>query len=124
MHIDPNAGVIGDGYSPPPIDQNYTEERAIVTHEIPGRDGDRTQDQGRLLAGLTLTGICFQDVADMLVGMNRTGNGGGYYTIVYADDAGGGTSYPPMWIRKCSVGPRKGTSKWRVFSVTFIEKKV
>jgi hypothetical protein len=123
LEIDPNAGMDAyPGGSPPPLAQNYTEERVIIVHPIPYRDGDRKEDMGRSDAELTLSGICRQDIAAALVSMVRTSNSGQHYDIVFTDDSGNGTEYTAMWIKRVGIGVRKGSAFQKTWSVTFTEQ--
>jgi len=119
LEIDEYTGDV-NGYSPPPIKQSITGSRAIIIHEIPGREGDRKQDHGSSDDELTLIGYAKTYDAATLFGMKNTSNSGSHYNIVYAPDFGPGVPYPPMWLRKCAIATREGTSIWWPFTMTFI----
>lgn len=121
MRID-SSGSDSGRYTPPPLEQTVAGQRAIVIHEIPGREGNRKQDHGRDDDELTISGICLTADAGTMMAMKNTSNSGGAYTIIHSPDEGPGISYPPMWLRRVSIGIRKGTSHWWTFSMTFIER--
>jgi hypothetical protein len=122
LTIDPDYGIEPNEDSPPPFDANTTGSRAIVVHPIPGREGDRKQDNRRDDDVLTVSGMCKGDIAGAIMNMKNTSNSGDAYTITDSPDAGPGISYPPMWIRRASIGRRRGSSIWFTFSIGFIEK--
>jgi hypothetical protein len=121
LQIDPYTGDT-DGFSPPPIEQTVTGSRAIIIHEIPGREGNRKQDHGSDDDELSLIGWAVTADAGTLFGMKNFSNKKAKYTIIFVPDDGPGINYPPMWLRKCSIAIRKGTSHWWSFAMTFIAK--
>jgi hypothetical protein len=121
LEIDPSGSDSGL-VSPPPLEQQWTTGRIIAMHPIPGRDGTRKQDQGRDDSVLTLIGICLGEDAAAIQAMPYNTNSGTHYSVTYLPDAGPAIDYPPLWLQKCNVGVRKGTSNWQTFNMTFVEQ--
>jgi hypothetical protein len=113
------AGVVAN--SPPPFEQEIKQERAIVTHLIPGREGDRKQDMGKYDSSLRVSGKCKKADADTMFSWQGTAQTTGY-TITELDDNGTAVfTSPPMWMKAFSMLPPKGQRLWFDYTLLFEE---
>lgn len=110
--------------SPPPFEQEIKEERAIVTHPIPNRDGNRKQDMGRDDATVRLRGKCLvaeRNTIETIIRTKQLPSSG--ITITHTDDDGANVYTSPAMILKSAMwGPRSGEPKWYNFDLFFLEK--